>query len=152
MIGSFHRFYFLFSPRRDFVLMFENKLETFKPLTLAIVKELNINIMKKLILLIPAIALMMPLKTNAQRTPVIDAREQNQRARIHEGVETGTLTHAEASRLRSEERHIKRSERRAKADGKVTRGERARIEHKQDRVSHDIRRQKHDRQKRNKTT
>ena len=104
--------------------------------------------MKKLFLLIPIFVLVFAVKTKAQNTPVIDAREENQRARIREGAASGQITHAEASHLRSEERHIRRTERRAKSDGIVTPGERTRIGHKQNRASRDIKRQKHDSQTR----
>lgn len=84
----------------------------------------------------------------AQSTPVIDQRQQNQRARINQGVVSGEVNRAEAARLRAEQRHIRRTERRAKADGNVTAKERAKIQRKQNKVSRDIRRQKHDGQQR----
>jgi uncharacterized membrane protein YebE (DUF533 family) len=87
--------------------------------------------------------------TYAQRTPHINHREARQHVRIHQGVRSGELTHNEAVRLRTEQRHIRRTEHKAKADGVVTGEERARIEHKQNRAGRDIRRQKHDEQDRN---
>ena len=84
----------------------------------------------------------------AQSTPVADQRQQNQRARINEGVASGEVTKVEAAKLRSEQRRIRRTERRAKADGKVTRRERANLQRKQNQSSRDIRRQKHDEQER----
>jgi hypothetical protein len=86
--------------------------------------------------------------SKAQSTPVADERQQNQRARINQGVVSGEVTKAEAARLRAEQRHIRRTERRAKADGDVTKRERANIQRKQNRASRDIRRQKHDAQDR----
>jgi hypothetical protein len=84
----------------------------------------------------------------AQQTPVADGRQKAQRARIAQGVGSGEVTRAEAKRLRAEQRHIRRVERRAKADGEVTTQERAKISRKQNRASRDIRRQKHDGQDR----
>lgn len=85
---------------------------------------------------------------HAQNTPVVDKREQNQRARIREGAASGETTRGETAKLKAEQRQIKRTERRAKADGKVTRRERANLEKKQNKASRDIRRQKHDAQER----
>jgi hypothetical protein len=44
--------------------------------------------------------------------------------------------------LNKQQRHIRRSERRAKADGDVTVREKARLERKQDRASRNVRRAK----------
>ena len=84
----------------------------------------------------------------AQSTPLADKREQNQRARIRDGVESGEVTKAEAARLKAEQRHIRRTERRAKSDGQVTPRERAKIQRKQNKASRDIRSQKNDGQSR----
>jgi hypothetical protein len=83
---------------------------------------------------------------HAQSTPVVDQRQQNQRARVREGVASGEVNRAEAAKLRSEQRGVRRTERRAKADGKVTKRERANLQRKQNKASRDIRRQKHDAQ------
>ncbi len=80
----------------------------------------------------------------AQQMPVVNQRQGNQQARIREGVVSGDLTRRETRRLRTEQRHIRRTERRAKADGTVTVQERRKIQRKQNRASRDIRRQKHD--------
>lgn len=84
----------------------------------------------------------------AQQTPGVDKRQKVQRARIKEGVNSGEVTRTEAVRLRAEQRHIRRAERRAKADGTVTPQEKARLHRKQNKASRDIRRQKNDDQKR----
>jgi hypothetical protein len=73
-----------------------------------------------------------------------DERQAVQRARIRKGVTSGEVTRPEARRLRSEQRHIRRVERRAEADGIVTRKESAKLRRKQNRASRDIRRQKND--------
>ncbi len=105
--------------------------------------------MKKLIILIPALALvaagaLLP-GGNAfaqERTPRVNTRQAAQQTRIAEGKASGELTKGETRALRAEQRHIRRSERRAKADGDVTAGERRRLERKQDRANRHIRRAK----------
>jgi hypothetical protein len=53
-------------------------------------------------------------------TPRIDKRQQNQRERIRQGAVRGELTRKETAHAVGDQRHIKRMERRAKADGTVT--------------------------------
>ncbi len=81
-------------------------------------------------------------------TPRLNAREQNQRERIAQGIGSGELTRPEARRLVRGEVRLHRHERIAKSDGVVTRGERFRLEQHADRMSGRIYRQKHDRQDR----
>lgn len=81
-------------------------------------------------------------------TPVLDARERNQRERIAQGVRSGELTRPEARRLVQGEINLHRHERIAKSDGVVTRAERVRLDRHADRMSARIYRQKHDRQDR----
>ena len=76
-------------------------------------------------------------------TPRIDRREAAQRARIVDGRRSGELTRREMARLNAGQRQVHRMERRAGADGVVTRGERRRIERVQDRESRAIHRLKH---------
>lgn len=88
-------------------------------------------------------------KPKRDETPAIDKREQNQKARIQQGVKSGELTKKEARRLAAEQRKIKHDEKKAKADGVVTKKEKAKIRQEQKRASKDIYRQKHDAQKKN---
>lgn len=81
------------------------------------------------------------------RTPVANAKQVNQTARIVHGQANGELTRHEARMLKKEQRHIRRVKRRSKADGVVTAEERAMINRKQRRANRHIRRQKHDAQK-----
>jgi hypothetical protein len=74
----------------------------------------------------------------------VDNRQVKQRARIVNGVENGSLTKKERQRLVHEQRHIRKSGRRAESDGTVTAKERVRLERMQDRAGRDIYRQKHD--------
>jgi hypothetical protein len=82
-------------------------------------------------------------------TPVVDAREQNQKDRIKDGVQSGELTKKEAAHARANQRHIKKAEAKAKSDGVVTPEERAKLDAKQDKSSKRIYKNKHDAQKRN---
>lgn len=77
-----------------------------------------------------------------------DRRQVIQQARITQGVVSGELSPAEAKKLRRQQRHIRRVERRAQVDGVVSPREEAKLERKQDRASRRIYRQKHDAQKR----
>ena len=104
--------------------------------------------MKKIVIASMLIIVLASTVKAQQNTPVIDAREGAQRGRIQQGVANDEVTRTEAVRLRSEQRRIHRTERRAKRDGEVTRQEKARIERKQNRASRDIRRQKNDAQRR----
>ena len=79
----------------------------------------------------------------AQETPRADARQGAQRARIATGRATGEVTGKEAAVLNSEQRHVRRSERRAASDGTVSPREKVRLERKQNRASRHIRRAKH---------
>ena len=97
--------------------------------------------MKKIIL-VPFIFLS-TIAFSQDRTPRVNTRQVAQHTRIAEGRATGELTRRESVALRSEQRHIRRSERRAKADGDVTVAERRRMDRKQDRASRHIRRAKH---------
>ena len=81
-------------------------------------------------------------------TPRLDAREHNQRARIHNGVASGELTRPETRRLAAGQVHLRRAEARAKSDGVVTGRERARLQHEANQQSRRIYRQKHDAQDR----
>lgn len=81
-------------------------------------------------------------------TPAANTRQMNQTARIAHGMANGELTKREARALKAEQRHIRRTKRRAKADGVVTAEEKLRINRKQRRANRHIRRQKHDAEKR----
>jgi len=75
-------------------------------------------------------------------TPRTDVRQKTERARIHQGRKSGEVTNREAAALNKQQRHIRRTERRAKADGEVTGVEKHKLERKQDRASRHIRRAK----------
>ncbi|MDP2880996.1 MAG: hypothetical protein Q8N89_05390 [Azonexus sp.] len=101
----------------------------------------------KIVKTIAVLSLVLPALAFAQaNTPRVDQRQANQEQRIDQGVASGSLTQREANRLDRGQQHVDNMEARAKADGVVTRGERARLHHAQDRQSARIYRQKHDRQ------
>ena len=79
-------------------------------------------------------------------TPVIDQRQANQEKRIDQGIASGQLNEREANRLNKQQEHINKMEDKAKADGVVTKGERARIDRAKDCASRHIAREKHDAQ------
>jgi hypothetical protein len=77
-------------------------------------------------------------------TPRVTERQENQQARIAQGVKSGELTPAETKHLETREAKIQHDKREAKSDGKVTHAERAKLNREEDRTSHAIYRQKHD--------
>ena len=78
----------------------------------------------------------------------IDRVQKNQRARIHQGVESGALTRVEARRLGHEQRKVERMQRRAWSDGELSRAEKARLTRAHKRSSRHIYRAKHNRRHR----
>lgn len=96
---------------------------------------------------IAAIAIILPTLAFAQSyAPGIDQRQANQQRRIDQGIASGSLTQREANRLERGQQRVGNMEYLARADGVVTRQERARINHAQNVQSERIYRQKHDRQ------
>ncbi len=82
-------------------------------------------------------------------TGTITARDRRQQQRIGEGIENGSLTAREASRLERQEANLNRREAKMTASGGgLTRGERNAINHQQNTMSRRIYRQKHDAQHR----
>lgn len=93
------------------------------------------------------LSLVLPALAFAQaNTPRVDQRQANQERRIDQGIASGSLTQREVNRLERGQQRVDNMENRAKADGVVTRGERARLHQAQDRQSQRIYAQKHDRQ------
>lgn len=95
-----------------------------------------------------ALILSAPFAALAQSTatPRFDQRQVNQEQRIEQGEQSGTLTPREENRLENGQDHLQTMEDKAKADGNVTRQERARLQHAENKQSQRIFRQKHDRQ------
>lgn len=97
--------------------------------------------MKKTIL-IPILVLFSMVAFAQDPTPRANARQLAQHERIAQGRQSGEINKGETRVLRGEQRNIRRSERRAKADGDVTVREKRRLERKQDRASRHIHRAK----------
>lgn len=101
----------------------------------------------KTIKTLAALCLVLPALAFAQAsTPRVDLRQANQERRIDQGVASGSLTPREANRLERGQQHVQNMEARAKADGVVTRQERAQLNHAQNVQSRRIYAEKHDRQ------
>lgn len=105
--------------------------------------------MKKVFVILIAGALTSLLASAAVAgTPRVDRREARQHLRIVEGRRSGELARLELMRLRAGQRQVHRAERRACADGFMSRAERRRIERLQDRESRAIYRLKHNARRR----
>jgi hypothetical protein len=76
-------------------------------------------------------------------TPKIDKREANQQGRIADGINNGSLTAKEAGNLEKRETKIAADEQAAKADGKVTKAERVKLNREENRASKKIYNKKH---------
>ncbi len=93
------------------------------------------------------IALAVAAPALAQETRA-DRRQERQEQRIDRGVQSGALTPRETRKLERGQKHVENLETKAQVDGKVTAGEKLRLEHAQDVQSKRIYKQKHDRQTR----
>lgn len=98
--------------------------------------------MKKILMLITMLLFIAYYGAMAQQRAQV--RQGVQQARIAHGVKSGELTKAERRVLKREQRHIRRTKKRAAADGVVTPREKAKIDRKQRRANRHIRRQKND--------
>jgi hypothetical protein len=88
-------------------------------------------------------ALSIPAYAQNTNTPKIDKHEANQQKRIANGIASGELTAREAATLEKREASIDLREAAAKADGNVTKNERAKLLAAQKRTSKVIYRKKH---------
>ena len=78
----------------------------------------------------------------------INTRQENQKARIRQGVKSGELTRNEARQLVKEQAKIRTLEKRAKSDDDITRKEARKLDRSLDKSSQRILKQKHDNQDR----
>ena len=95
-----------------------------------------------------AIVLAVPALAAASETPAIDHAQQNQRARIEQGLASGALTRPETRHLAHQQVRLHRHKAAAKSDGVVTPGERHDLRHHASHTNRSVYRQKHDGQKR----
>ncbi|EHR73377.1 hypothetical protein BurJ1DRAFT_4591 [Burkholderiales bacterium JOSHI_001] len=70
-------------------------------------------------------------------------RDINQETRIRDGLQSGQLNTREAAVLQREQAHVDQLQARSLKDGRLTKAERARIDHAQDQASRDIARARH---------
>ena len=88
-------------------------------------------------------ALFVAQVSNAQSRGHVGERQKNQKARIHQGMRSGTLNKGEAMRLRAQQSKVRHYKQMALADGRVTPGERRLLRSEQMRAHHNIYRSKH---------
>lgn len=98
--------------------------------------------MKKLIVMFGLVITFSAAASAQSGTNGIDARENNQKQRIVNGVKSGDLGFKETARLLNQQADIRKFERKAKADGTVTFGERVRLHRELNQASRNIRRKK----------
>lgn len=99
-------------------------------------------------MMLPAIAQTTPAPEPPQQNSTINSRQENQQDRIGQGIENGSLTPGEATRLERNEGRMKREEQRMRAQngGKLTAADRAKLDQQQAHLSKQIYNQKHDAQ------
>lgn len=103
--------------------------------------KLKPTIVALLISALPAMALAQPSTTR------IDQRQEQQKQRIEQGVQSGQLTAKEAGHLQKGQAKVRKMEDRAMKDGTLTPKERDRIEREQNKQDKKIYREKHDKQR-----
>ena len=97
----------------------------------------------RIIITLLAAALMSGTMFAQVATPKINERQIEQQKRIRQGVRSGQLTRKEARHLEAREAKIQHEKMMAKADGKVTKAERAKLTREQNRESKAIYNKKH---------
>ncbi len=85
----------------------------------------------------------LPAAAQNVNDPGIQDREYRQQERIQHGINSGQLTPGEAAHLERQQCRIRSTEDAMKANGRLTRAERARLAHMQDHADQDISRLKH---------
>ena len=98
--------------------------------------------MKKTITILMAAVFSIACVSPAIAGRVMD-RQVRQQKRIHQGIHSGELTGQEIRGLEKEQRHIRRSKKKAWSDGKLTPKERLRLERQQNKASGHIYKLKH---------
>ncbi|MDE2428638.1 MAG: hypothetical protein KGM99_07920, partial [Burkholderiales bacterium] len=83
-----------------------------------------------------------PIFAQGTNTPNITKRQEIQQKRIAAGVNNGELTGKETVNLEKREAKIEADKQAAKADGKVTAVERAKLQNEENRTSRKIHRKK----------
>lgn len=97
----------------------------------------------KAILLTIGLVFSFTLAASAQtKTPLVNKRQQIQKHRVFRGIKSGDLSFKETNKLLKQQAKIRKFERKAKSDGKVTLIERLRLQRKLNQESRSIRRKK----------
>jgi CRISPR/Cas system-associated endoribonuclease Cas2 len=78
-----------------------------------------------------------------KREALVEKRQKIQQERIGQGVKSGELTPAEAARLERQEARIEKAEKKAMADGEMSKGEFRKIQKMQNMENRRIFRNKH---------
>lgn len=95
--------------------------------------------MKKMsVMLVPAVIIISGFFADIALADRVDNRQIRQQKRIHQGVISGQLTRREAWALEREQVRINRHKQRACRDGRLSPGERIRLERERDRASRPI--------------
>jgi hypothetical protein len=89
-----------------------------------------------------------PDSASSQRMQAGVQRNINQQNRIEQGIQSGQLTNREASQLERGQARVDRAKARAGADGHVSKGKQARIQHQENTQSRHIYRDKHNKRTR----
>ena len=93
-------------------------------------------------------AIFITISSIGSMAATINERQDNQQARIQQGVDSGELTKRETVRLSKQQIKIKRKEMRFKSDGQFTKKERALVQRDLNKQNKAIYRQKYDQHKR----
>jgi len=97
-----------------------------------------------------AITGLLTATTFGESAATIQHRKHNQKARIHQGVKSGELTHHEAKHLEKQEHALKKEEHQMRKEngGKLTAADRAKLNRQQNHLSKEIYKDKHNNRKR----
>lgn len=98
--------------------------------------------MKNLLVIFGLVMAFSAVASAQANTGGIDTREKNQRQRIINGVKSGELGVKETLKLAKQQAEIRKFERKAKADGTVTFGERVRLHRELNQAGRNMRRKK----------
>lgn len=99
-------------------------------------------------MMLPAFAQTTPTPEPPQQNSTINSRQENQQDRIGQGIQNGSLTPGEATRIENNEKRMSAEEARMRAanGGKLTAADRAKLDQQQAHLSKQIYNQKHDAQ------
>jgi hypothetical protein len=97
----------------------------------------------KFISLFVATLFAIPAFAQTTATPRVDQRQESQQKRIANGINSGALTAQETANLEKREAKIQADKTAAKADGVVTKQERAKLNAEENRASKKIYNKKH---------